>query len=85
MLSEYALYHLSKQPKNKRRCHQSLETEGMQETQDQMQCGNAETESEQSEKAPQSPIIILGDSVNSPSSGFNGVDLQGPHPIFLIP
>ena len=57
----------------------------MQETQDQMQCGNAETESEKSEKAPQSPIIILGDSVNSPSSSFNGVDLEGLHSMFLIP
>ena len=85
VLNEFALHHLSKQLKNKRRRHCAVTDKLKQETQDQMQCGNAETESEQSEKAPQSPIIILCDSVNSPSSGFNGVDLQGPHPIFLIP
>ena len=96
VLNEFALHHLSKQLKNKRRKHcavigqlknqsQSLATEGMQETQGKIQHRSVETESEQSEKTPQSPIIILCDSENSPSSSFNGVDMQGPHPLFLIP
>ena len=92
VLNECALHHLSKRFKNKRRQHvvkdsksQSLVTEGTQEVQDQNQHRSVETESEQSEKVPQSPFIILDDSMNSHSSSFNGFELEGPHSMFLIP